>query len=207
MRLYPDDRARRLATLARDVGALVALLLLAWLGVTVHDAVDRLAALGEGVREAGGAVQGGFERAAEGVDGTPVVGGPLAGALREAGEGTGGNVEGAGRRGEDAARDLADVLGLVVFGLPAVLTLGLWLPRRAGEVRTLNAASRVLRDAGDPDRARLVATRAALALPYSALVRYTADPIGDLVAGRYDALVQAAFADVGLRPPPVTAAR
>jgi|SRR5215218_2019424 len=207
MRLYADSRSFRLSALGRDVAALVALLLLAWLGFAVHGAVDRLAVLGEGVSSAGGAVQGGFESAADGVDDTPVVGGPLGDALRDAGEGTGGNVEEVGQRGAEAAHDLAILLGVVFFGLPAVLVLGLWLPRRVDEVRTLNAAASVLVDPEDPDRRRLIAERAAFSLPYVALAAYTRDPLGDLSAGRYDALVAAAHDDVGLRPRSVTRAR
>ena len=207
VRLYADSRSFRLSAFGRDVGALVALLLLAWLGFAVHGAVDRLAVLGEGVSSAGGAVQGGFESAADGVDDTPLVGDPLGDALRDAGEGTGGNVQEVGERGEEAAHDLAILLGMVVFGLPAVLLLGLWLPRRVEEVRSLNAAAQVLTDPDDPERRRLIAERAAFSLPYTALASYTPDPLGDLAAGRYDALVAAAHAEVGLRPSALTRAQ
>jgi hypothetical protein len=206
MRLYPDAAAPRLSAFGRDVAALLVLLLLVWLGVAVHDAVDQLAVLGEGVSEAGSAVQGGFESAADSVDGTPLVGDDIGDALREAGEGTGGNVQDAGERGEQAAHDLADILGVLFFGLPAVLLFALWLPRRITEVRTLNAAASALGGAADEERRRLVAMRAAFSLPYAVLIRYTPDPLGDLAAGRYEPLVAAAFDDVGLRPPRVTAA-
>ena len=56
---------------------------------------------------------------------------------------------------------------------------------------------------GEPEsseRRRLVAMRAAFSLPYGELLRFTPDPLGDLEAQRYDALVTAAFEDVGLRP-------
>src|SRR3712207_7698719 len=43
-------------------------------------------------------------------------------------------------------------------------------------------------------------TRAMCSLPYGALLRHTRDPLGDLAAERYDALVAAAFEDAGLRP-------
>lgn len=201
MRLYPDSPGLRLSALARDLAALVVLVLLAWLGLAVHDAVDRLAVLGEGVTTAGGAVRGGFERAAEGVDDAPLVGGPLGDALRDAGEGTGGNVEDAGQRGETAAHDLADILGILFFGLPATLVLALWLPRRIAEVRTLNAALRTLGAPDDAERRRLIAMRAAFSLPYAVLTRYTPDPLGDLAAERYDRLLAAAYDEVGLRPP------
>jgi hypothetical protein len=201
VRLYPDAPAPRASALIRDVTAVVVLVLLAWLGLTVHDAVDRLAALGEGVSAAGGAVEGGFERAADGVDDAPLIGGRLGDALRDAGEGTGGNVSDAGERGESAAHDLADILGIVVFGLPATFVLALWLPRRTAEVRTLNAAARALAVPDDPEHSRLVAMRAAFSLPYAALARHTPDPLGDLAAERYDRLLAAAYDEVGLRPP------
>ena len=37
-------------------------------------------------------------------------------------------------------------------------------------------------------------------LPYRVLQRYTDDPLGDLAAGRYDALVDASLEEAGLSP-------
>jgi len=200
VRLYPDVPSRRLGTIAYDGLAVLGLIMLAWLGYKVHGAVDRLAVLGEGVSGAGGAVQGGFEAAADRVDGVPLVGDDVADGLRGAGEGTGGNVSDLGQRGEDAAHRLADLLGVLVFALPAVFVLVLWLPARISQIQRLSTASRVLAHTGSIERERLVAMRAAFSLPYGQLLAYTRDPLGDLAAGRYDALVRAALEDVGLRP-------
>ncbi len=63
------------------------------------------------------------------------------------------------------------------------------------------AAARVLREPGSPERQELLAARAAFGLPYGTLLRYTKDPIGDLEAGRYDALVRAELEQAGLRAP------
>ena len=199
MRFYPDIPSRRLATAVRDVLALALLVLFAWLGFAVHDAVDRLAVLGEGVNSAGGAVGGGFDAAADAVDDVPVVGGPIGGGLREAGEGTGGNVSDLGRRGEDAAHRLADLLGLLFFALPAFFVLLRWLPPRLAQIRQLTAAARVLADSSAGERRRLIAMRAAFSLPYGQLLEHTRDPLGDLAAERYEPLVAAALEDVGLR--------
>ncbi|MGH3105266.1 MAG: hypothetical protein ACRDN6_14340 [Gaiellaceae bacterium] len=201
MRLYPDVPARRAATLLRDLLAVALLVLFAWLGLTVHDAVDRLAVLGEGVHGAGSAVQGGFESAADKVEGTPVIGGDVADGLRDAGAGTGGNVAELGERGESAAHRLADLLGLLTFALPAVFVLASWLPGRIDQARRLTDASRALADPGSPERRRLIAMRAAFSLPYGQLLAYTRDPLGDLAAERYDPLVAAALDDAGLRAP------
>ena len=200
MRLYPELRGPRNRALIADLVSIVLLLVFAWAGLKVHDAVDRLAVLGEGVQATGGAVRGGFESAADAVDGTPVVGDDVADGLRSAGEGSGGEVETLGERGEDGAHDLANILGFVTFALPALLLLTRWLPGRIDQVRKLRAASRVLGDQATPERRRLLAMRAAFSLPYGQLLAYTRDPLGDLESGRYDALVAAALEDAGLRP-------
>ena len=201
MRLYPDIPARRIATILHDLVAVALVVLFAWLAVEVHDAVDRLAVLGEGVRGAGEAVHGGFEGAADRVEEVPLAGDRIADALRGAGDETGGEVAALGSSGERAAHRLADVLGLLTFGLPTLLVLLRWLPARVEQVRTLTAAARVLRDPASSERRRAIAMRAAFSLPYGQLVQHTRDPLGDLLAERYDPLVAAALEDAGLRPP------
>jgi hypothetical protein len=166
VRLYPDVPRRRAQTLAYDGLLAVLLVLLAYIGLKVHDAVDTLAVLGEGVRKAGGSV-------------------PL---------GIGDPVEDLGRRGEDNVHHLANVLGLLMFGLPAAIVVWHFVPRRVAQVRRLNLAARALR--GAPERE--LAMRAAFGLPYSQLLVWTDDPLGDLAAGRYDRLVGAVLEDAGL---------
>src|SRR4051812_23555583 len=175
MRLYPDVPQRRAAAIAYDGLLLVLLVVFAYVGLKVHDAVDRLAVLGEGVRKAGGAVPFGI--------GDPV--------------------EDLGRQGENDVHHLANVLGLVTFGLPAVIVLWHFLPRRIAQLRRLGVAGRALE--GAPDRE--LAMRAAFALPYAQLLEWTDDPLGDLAAGRYDRLVGAVLEDAGLSQRPVDRAK
>ncbi|HEY6585172.1 MAG TPA: hypothetical protein VIZ29_10020 [Gaiellaceae bacterium] len=200
MRLYPEIHGPRTRALVADVASIALLILFAWAGLKVHDAVDRLAVLGEGVQATGGAVQGGFDSAADAVDGTPIVGGEIADGLRSAGESSGGEVSDLGQQGEDNVHRLANILGFVTFGLPAALLLATWLPGRAAQVRKLRDAEVVLRNSDSPERRRLLAMRAVFSLPYGQLLTYTPDPLGDLEDGRYDALVAAALEDAGLRP-------
>ena len=188
-----------MAVAASDLLAVLLVVLFAWLGLEVHNAVDRLSVLGEGVRDTGGAVQGGFAAAADAVDGTPLVGGAIAEGLREAGEGSGGNVAELGESGVAAVHGLANLLGLLFFGLPTLLLLLRLAPARVALVRGLTAASRVLAEPASVERRRLVAMRAAFSLPYGQLLAYTRDPLGDLAAERYDDLVRAALEDAGLR--------
>ena len=206
MRLYPQLPGPRIGTLSRDLLIVALLVLFGWLGKEVHDAVDALAVLGEGVRSGGEAVRGGFESAADAVDGTPVVGGEIAYGLRDAGEASGGNVADLGTAGEEKVHYLANLLGLLTFAIPSAFVLLAMLPPRIRQIRQLTAASRVLSEPVG-ERRRLLAMRAAFALPYAQLLQYTKDPIGDLAAGRYDRLVEAVLEDVGLRAPPSSPAR
>jgi hypothetical protein len=207
MPLYPELPGPRARALVADVASVVLLVLFAWAGLKVHDAVDRLAVLGEGVQATGGAVRSGFESAADAVDDTPVVGDEVADGLRSAGEGSGGEVADLGEQGEEGVHDLANVLGFVTFALPALLLLTLWLPGRIDQIRRLRAASEVLGDQATPERRRVLAMRAAFSLPYGQLLAYTPDPLGDLVSERYDALVAAALEDAGLKSSRTPAAK
>ena len=172
MRLYPDIPVRRANAAVLDVATLFLVAAFALLGLKVHDAVDKLSVLGSGVKKVGDAV--------------PLVGDP---------------VKDLGEDGEDAVHHLANVLGLVVFGVPALLVLWKLLPGRIQQIRRLTAAARVLKGGPEPERRRVLAQRAAFSLPYGRLLAYTPDPLGDLAAERYDPLVAAALEDAGLRAP------
>jgi hypothetical protein len=199
MRLYPDTPDDRGRAVAKDALVLLTLFVLAWLALKVHDAVDELAVLGTGVRESGEVVQSGFEKAGEAASGIPVVGDEVSDALSDAGSGTGGEVAQAGSDGEERVHDLADLLGVLFFAIPASILLLATLPGRIRQVRELNATERLL-DVTSEERRRLVAMRAAFCLPARELARHTKDPIGDLAAGRYDPLIDAAYDEAGLRP-------
>ena len=202
MRWYPTVREAFVATVIRDVAVVVAVLAFIACGIKVHDTVDKLAVLGTGVADAGGAVKSGFGSAADGVHDVPIVGGPLSDGLRSAGSGAGNPVEDAGHQGEQSAHDLATLLGVLTAAIPALLLLGNVLPGRIAQIRALTVASKVLRDPADPARRELIAQRAAFGLPYGTLLRYTRDPLGDLETGRLDPLVAAALEDAGMRAAP-----
>ena len=135
--------------------------------------------------DAGSSVQHGFSSAASAAANVPLGGDAIAGALRSVGSSTGGEVATIGRTGEQSAHHLAVVLGLLMWALPSALLLALVLPRRIREARQLRQARRALREPGLEERRRLLAVRAVLTLPDEALFRHSADPGGDLLAGRY----------------------
>jgi hypothetical protein len=201
VRLYPDIPRARAAAILNDVVVLVLLVLLAWLGLKVHDSVAAVASVPRGVADAGSAIQNGFRTAGDAVADIPVAGGPLSGGLRDAGNASGGQIQETATAGEQDIKHLALVLGLVTFLIPAIALLALSVPDRVREARRLTAASRAIGPSLTPERERTLAERAAFGLPYERLVRYSPDPFGDLEAGRYDALVTAALDDAGIRPP------
>ena len=200
MRLYPDVPGRRAVTIALDLAVVALLVLFAWLGTTVHDGVEELTAVSTGVQQVGGTVEGAFEEAGNAVGGAPLVGDSVRDALQDAGRGTGGEAAAAGREGERSVRRLADLLGWLTFLVPGVLLLSRALPPRIAQVRRMTAACRVMQQPADERRRLLLAQRAAFGLPYATLLKYTADPLGDLQAGRLDGLVAALREDAGLRP-------
>ena len=208
MRWYPTVRARRSATIAADVCIVVLVAIFAWFADSAHDAVDALAQLAAGVARAGAGAQASLEAAAERVGAVPVVGGALADALREAGGSTGGDTASLARSGRQDIEYAANVIGWALFLIPTALLLIGYLPNRWAQVKRLTAAQRVFGDGSAVDsHPRLIAMRAAFGLPYPTLTRYTDDPFGDLEAGSYQALVEAAHEEAGLEWDPDPGAR
>jgi hypothetical protein len=201
--LYPDLPGQRRSQILRDVLVLLLIVFFVWCGMRVYDLVTALAVLGEGVREAGTTVEGGFTSVADAVGGIPLVGDALSGAFSSVGDGTGGNLAELGQSGVDAVYLLARSLGILTATLPISVLLVAVVPRRVRTIREMSAAREVSSfDVTDPERRKLLAMRAAFGLPFRELLPYTRDPFGDLAEGRYDALVAAALADVGLQHKP-----
>ena len=198
LKLYPDVPERRRSRMIRDALIVAMLLFLAWMGREVYQRVDSITVVASGVTSAGESVQGGFAGVADAVAGIPVVGDRLSSALSESGDATGGNVAVLGKEGEDAIHNTARLVGLLTFLIPAVLLLGLTLPARIRGIRQMGEAQRLLVEDGNPERERLLALRAAMALPVDHLLEYAEDPIGDLMAGRHDRLIAALYAESGL---------
>lgn len=198
MRLYPGGEPQRTRALVRDGAVLACLVVLAWLGIKVHDELAATRALGQGVVSTGASVRSGFASAATAVRGLPLVGGQLSHGLSQAGDEAAVPVIRAGDQTERDISGASNTLGWLVFGIPAALILGLYLPTRIRQVRTMSAAARVLGPSADEDRRRLIAQRAAFSLPYGQLLRYSDDPLGDLAAGRYEPLIAALRESAGM---------
>ena len=197
---YPSEPRQRRSTITRDVLAVLAVVLLAWLGRRIYQLVDDLRAVTEAVNNAGTSVQDGFQTAADAVSGTPIIGDDISGALEAAGGASGGNVVALALTGDTAIHRLALALGLLTFFIPTLILLLLYIPMRVGQTRRLRASRLVYRDEYNPERRRLLAMRAAMSLPADHLLKFSPDPIGDLVRGEHDALVAALLSEAGLAP-------
>jgi hypothetical protein len=198
--LYPDLPGPRLQALARDALTLLLLATFAWLGLRVKHDVDRLAVLGVGVVDAGSGIRSGFLSAASAAGNIPLAGDAISGALRSAAASTGGSVIAVGRAGVNGAHHLGTILGLLIWGIPSLLLLALILPRRWRESRDLRELRRALSSPDAAARQRLLALRAAVNMPDEVLFAYSADPAGDLLAGRYEPLAAAALEAGGVNP-------
>lgn len=201
MRLYPELPSRRTRTIAADILTLALLAFFAWAGFKVHDTVLTLNSISRGVQDAGTSINDGFGTVAGAVGSVPIIGGALSDSLKEAAGATGGNVIAAGRAGETAVNDTANVLGWVTFLLPTLVLLAFAIPLRVRQVLKLTDARRMLGGELGHERRRLLAMRAAFGLSYADLKPFTEDPIGDLEAGRHDGLLAALYAQAGLVPP------
>lgn len=99
---------------------------------------------------------------------------------------------------------IARLLGLLVVAVMLIPWLSRYVPWRAGRLTDMRAAHRAIRrapvDVTDSELQRLLASRALHRLSYAELLSETPDPLGDFAAGRYDRLVRAELASVGLRP-------
>jgi hypothetical protein len=198
---YPRRADRRRAVMARDASLVLAVAGFALLGWVMYYLVERVSVVATGVEEAGLSVQEAFDQVAATARTVPLVGGDLAEALSGAGAQTGGQVAELGAEGRGTIQRTAVATGLVTFVGPSTALLALVVPQRLRLVRRLRAGPAVLAGAEDPERRRLLAMRAAFGLPPEDLVRHTADPLGDLAAGRHDALVAALAEDLGLDAP------
>lgn len=193
MKLYADTWARRTSQVAADLSLLAWLLAWAWLGRFVHDLTAALAVPGRRMETAGDGLADNLRQAADSAAGVPVVGEDLRTPFDGAGDAATALAE-AGRDQAEAVMDLALLLGVTVFAVPAALALLVWLPLRIRFVRRATAAHRLLHEGADLD---LFALRALARQPLGRLARVSDDPAGRWRA--HDAAVIRDLAVVELR--------
>jgi hypothetical protein len=203
--LYPDRLGGRVGRLVLDV--LVVLWTAGWAlaGWTMYRLVMMLEVLADAVISTGQTFDGwirAFRNASpQGIPGLSSALGGLADALQRSAADT---LVQNGMAAHDRIQQLAIAAGVFVALLPILVVTGGYLLWRVRDVREMSAAAAFVEAAhrsGRVEQARAVlAHRAVATLPFRQLMRASADPIGDLEEGRYDALAAAMLRRAGLRP-------
>ena len=174
MKLYADRPLRLVNQLLGDVLVLLAVYLCVRLGRATMDKVAALAGPGRDAEAAARDVDGQMRDAAGGVADAPLVGGTLAKPFQALGEASR-DLAATAQDYQDAVADLARLAGLLVAGLPILLLLAIWLPRRLAWVAEASAARRLLK--AGPAGADLLAVRALARQPLRRLSRVDPDVI------------------------------
>ncbi len=212
MTIYPDRWPGRLWRLLGDILAVLWTAAWALAGWTVYELVMALEVVADAISRAGQNFNDWVRAFQSSVPGTvPGLSGAmrsLADALRRS---AGDPLVQRGMEAHDTIQQLAIALGLFVALLPIVTLTGIYLLWRVHDARQLNAAAAFVRGARRTGRVEeanaVLAHRAVALLPLRQLMRASADPVGDLEAGRHERLAAAMLRRVGMYPLPAPAGR
>jgi hypothetical protein len=193
MKFYADGPVRRSRQVSGDVLLVAWTALWIWLATVVRDATLALAGPGRRMQEAGGGLAGRLRDAGSAVDDVPLVGdqvrAPFDGAGRAAEQ-----LAAAGAAQVEAVQHLAFWLAVVVAGVPILVMLAVYLPRRWRFAREATAGQRFIDASADLD---LFALRAMANQPMHRLAAISDDPVRDWRCG--DPAVVRALALLELR--------
>ena len=180
------------------IDAVVVVWTIVWiaLGITVGTFVGRLSAVGEGVSDAGRAVGRAGDAIADLSD-VPLIGGGFAELSSEI-TGMGRETVERGRSIEDDVDRLALLIGASIALAPTLPVLAIWGPPRISRERERHALRTSLRR-GDDVALAFLAHRAVATRLFRELRTVSDDPVGDLAAGRYEALASLELQHLGLR--------
>jgi hypothetical protein len=203
--IYPERWPGRLGRLTLDLLALLWTAGWALAGWSVYRLVSGLELLADSITRTGDTFNG-WVRAFRGASpgGIPGLSGALHSLADALQRSAGDPLVRDGLQAHVRIDHVAIALGVFVALVPIVSVTGLYLLWRARDARELSATAEFVRTAertGRVDEANAVlAHRAVVLLPFRQLLRASADPIGDLAAGRHDALAGAMLRKAGMRP-------
>lgn len=204
LKLYPDQLPGRIARLTLDALVLAWTALWVIAGIAIHRTVLQLEVIADGVASTGRTFDSwiaAFRSSTPPVPGFRSSLQSLADSLERA---TGAQLVQRGAAAHDAIERLALVLAVVVV-LPPILTVASrFVSWRWRDARERGAALTFVSGVHDPARRdealALLAFRAVATLPFGRIVRVSPDPVGELLAGQYEALAGEMLKGVGLRP-------
>jgi len=193
MRWYAERPDRRARQVLADALVLTWTIIWIWFASKAFDLVGQLAVPGRKLESGGTSLAGSLADAGQRAGDVPLIGGALSAPLNAASQASN-SVAGAGQDMQDAVRDVAWLLAILVVLVMAGSVVLVWLLLRVRYLRQAGAAAR-LRDA-NPDT-DLFALRALVNQPLSTLVRVDPDPAAAWRSG--DQPVIAKLADLELR--------
>jgi len=174
MKLYADRPWRLLNQLLGDVLVVIAVYLAVRLGMAAHDKVAALAEPGRDAEAQARTVGRTMHGAAGDVHDTPVVGGAIAKPFRALAS-TSRDLAETAQAYQDAVERLAVLTAVVFAGLPIVIVLVIWLPRRIAWIVEASAAKRLMR--AGPGATELLAVRALARQPLRRLAALGPDVV------------------------------
>ncbi len=182
---------------ARSIDIVLMLWLLLWCmaGYTLGHAVNRLGGLSDGVINAGEGVSN-AAGALDGLSDVPLVGGGIQ-AIADRIDGLGRGTVQKAEASKDAIFNVALAIGLIVALGPTLPLIVIWLVIRAPLARERRRIGAAL-VADDPGILGYLALRSATRFSYAKLAAATADPWGDLHAGRHEPLAALEIGRLGL---------
>ncbi len=203
LKFYPDHVPGRIPRLAGDL--LIALWAVAWVvaGWTVYRVVEGLQTVTDGITSTGHTLNS-WINAFRGVvpSGIPGLGSFFGNVAANLQRNSGDQLIALGAQAHGVVDTLALVLGLIIAVPPILIVCGGYLLWRWRDAREMGAALQFVRTAegtGRIEEARaLLAYRALAQLSFDRLMKASADPVGDVVARRYDALAAAMLRRAGL---------
>jgi hypothetical protein len=172
-------------------------------GFRVHEVISGLAEAGRVLKGGGLSIESAGAQLGDALAGLPLVGGGIDDLTTRTFATAGEPFQYVGGELESLLILIARLLAILVVAVMLVPWLSRYLPWRAERLATVRAAHRAIRRAPSDVSAaamqRTLAARALYRLPYDELLEHTSDPFGDFASGRYDRLVRAELASVGLR--------
>ncbi|GAA3005282.1 hypothetical protein [Actinokineospora diospyrosa] len=166
MKIYAERPQRLLRQVLADVAAVVVVALAVWFALTARETLLALRLPGDRLMDAGTALQGTFNTAADKADGIPLVGDSVAEALR-GGAGAGARITDAGWRQVQAVETLAFWSTVLLVLVPIAVLLVAWLTPRLRYARQASGAVR-LRALGEAGQ-DVLAARALTTQPFTRL--------------------------------------
>ncbi len=184
MRLYARPSWQLVRQVVADLFVLTGTLASWFAGRALDGTIRSLAQPARATEDAARSLQGSFDEAARAMDGVPWAGPALRQPFEAAASALGGMVASAS---EQAARieQVATLTGWLVFLIPCLMLVALWLPPRFRFVRDSAAAKRFIDGQPDLD---LLALRALANRPFHQLARISGDPLAAWRAGDRDVI-------------------